>query len=344
MNNTNHNNHLLDVLTREGVLINVSVRYWRATKKLTPEDLGLNPDDITDRLISLGHKRLLPRDKLEAFALIETRAHALVQANTFPFLGGLGHFLPNAKLQELTSKLAELETEFNAQKRSFIDRYAQLREEACREWRQAARLLVKDPDRLVAVIADSFPEAARMESQFGFSVHLYQIAVPETIQLEMVRIGDQEQIARARALAAESAAQLIRSEAEAFVAECVATLRNETARLCEQMLESIRSSKTGVHQKTLNRLIRFIEQFKQMNFVGDAQMEAELERVRHQLLQRPADEYRQDDSARASLQNGLRALAQTARELAQQDTRELVERFGQMGQRRFNLQPDCKAA
>ena len=33
-------NNLLDVLTREGVLINVSVRYWRGCKKLRPEDLG----------------------------------------------------------------------------------------------------------------------------------------------------------------------------------------------------------------------------------------------------------------------------------------------------------------
>lgn len=36
------NNELLSVLTREGVLINVSVRYWRGQKKLRPEDIGLN--------------------------------------------------------------------------------------------------------------------------------------------------------------------------------------------------------------------------------------------------------------------------------------------------------------
>ena len=342
--NTDNNNHLLDALTREGVLINVSVRYWRATKKLNAEDLGLNPDDITDRLISLGHKRLLPRDKLEAFALIESRAHALVEANTFPFLGGLGHFLPNAKLQEVTTKLSELEAEFAEQKRAFLDRYGQLRQEACQEWYQAARLLVKDPDRLVAVIADSFPEAGRMESQFGFSVHLYQIQAPESIRLELVSAADQQAIAQARARAAEQAAELIRREAEAFVSDCVAALRQETARLCEEMLESIRSSKTGVHQKTLNRLIRFIDQFKQMNFVGDQQMEVELERVRNQFLSRTAEEYRSSQSARAQLENGLRALADTARMLAQQDTRDLVERFGQMGQRRFHLELEKEVA
>ena len=52
------NNNLLNVLTREGVLINVSVRFWRGCKKLRAEDLGLQSDAVSARLISLGHKRL----------------------------------------------------------------------------------------------------------------------------------------------------------------------------------------------------------------------------------------------------------------------------------------------
>ena len=80
---------MLDLLTREGVLMSVSVRYWRAAKKLQAQDLGLDPDDFTDRLISLGHKRLMPKDALAGFALIESLAHALVDSATFPFLKGL---------------------------------------------------------------------------------------------------------------------------------------------------------------------------------------------------------------------------------------------------------------
>ena len=103
---------LLDVLTREGVLINVSVRFWRGCKKLKPEDIGLKADDLSERLISLGHKRLLPKEATAALALVESRAHALVEASTFPFLNGLAHFVPNRKLEEVTAKLKELEGEF----------------------------------------------------------------------------------------------------------------------------------------------------------------------------------------------------------------------------------------
>ena len=78
-------------------------------RKLKPEDIGLEQKNLSDQLISLGHKRLLPKDALATLAVIEGRAHALVEANTFPFLNGLGHFLPNSKLAEVTEKLEELE-------------------------------------------------------------------------------------------------------------------------------------------------------------------------------------------------------------------------------------------
>jgi len=117
-NNNNGNNGLLSILTREGVLLKVSVHYWRGCKKLRPEDIGLEKKNLSDQLISLGHKRLLPKDALATLAVIEGRAHALVEANTFPFLNGLGHFLPNSKLAEVTEKLEELETEFWVAKKS----------------------------------------------------------------------------------------------------------------------------------------------------------------------------------------------------------------------------------
>ena len=333
----NNDNPLLDVLTRQGVLINVSVRYWRATKKLNPEDLGLNPDNVTEHLISLGHKKLLPKEALERFALVESRAHSLIESGTFPFLNGLGHFLPNTKLEAVTRKLKELETEFGNAQQAFLDQYAQLRLKASAEWREAAQRLVTDPDRLVAAIEASFPEPASMQRAFGFETQLFQVRAPEGLELALVTQANQEQVIAARQRAADEASAQIHRGAENFVADCVASLRQQTAELCQEMLESMRTGKTGVHQKTLNRLVRFIEEFKQLNFVGDEQMETALERVRQEFLNRSAEEYRDNTLAQGQLQDGLRALADKARQLAQQDVTELVQRFGSLGVRRFNL-------
>ena len=54
-------------------------------------------------------------------------------------------------------------------------------------------------------------------------------------------------------------------------------MREQTAQLCEEMLQSINGCETGVHQKALNRLVRFIDQFKSINFANDQVMEQQLE-------------------------------------------------------------------
>ena len=66
-------------------------------------------------------------------------------------------------------------------------------------------------------------------------------------------------------------------------------------------------------------------------------MEAELDRVRQEFLSRTAEEYRDSNAASQRLQEGLQGLAGFARQLAQQNARELVEQFGQVGRRRFHL-------
>ncbi|MDA1257859.1 MAG: DUF3150 domain-containing protein [Chloroflexi bacterium] len=332
-----NDNPLLDVLTREGVLINVSVRYWRAAKKLKAEDLGLDPDDVTDRLISLGHKKLLPREAMAAFALIESRTHALVDANTFPFLNGLGHFLPNRRLEEVTSRLKALEHEFDAARAEFTSRYADLRVQASRDWWEAARKLVSDPDRLVATIEDAFPQPSRMDRYFGFTADLFQITVPERLQSELVDLADQTELVRARQQVAAEARAKISAGVECFVGDCVASMREQTAQLCNEMLGSFRDGKTGIHQKTLNRLVNFIDQFKSLNFAGDQDLERRLEEVRKQFLIHSAEEYRDNDKARSRLTQGIKNLADTAREMAQSDAREIVERFGKLGVRKFVL-------
>ena len=332
-----NSDHLLDVLTREGVLINVSIRYWRATKKLNAEDIGLDPESVETRLISLGHKKLIPRESLQTFALIEGRAHSLVESNTFPFLNGLGHFLPNARLEETTDKLEQLEREFVAEKANFLGKYAETRAAALVEWRAAAARLVSDPARLVEAIEDSFPNPAKMDRAFGYAVQLFQIRVPEKLAFDPISPVQQQAVMQAREEAVKHAADKINHGVETFISDCVASLREQTAALCEEMLESMKAGKTGVHQKTLNRLVKFIDEFKTLNFVGDRELEEQLERMRQEFLGRSAEEYRDSDHYRRKLRDGLRRLADTARDMAQSNTQGLVEQFGQMGRRRFHM-------
>jgi len=100
----------------------------------------------------------------------------------------------------------------------------------------------------------------------------------------------------------------------------------------------MRAGKTdGVHQKTLNRLVKFIEDFKSLNFAGDVEIERQFDRVRNELLTRSAEDYRNNLTATRNPETRLTELSDHARELASQDARALVERFGQMGRRKLQL-------
>jgi len=73
-------------------------------------------------------QKLLPKEDLAPFALIESRAHALVERFTFPFLGGLAHFLPNKKqagaLKVIHMAMDDLEKVANALNRRIVKKAA----------------------------------------------------------------------------------------------------------------------------------------------------------------------------------------------------------------------------
>jgi hypothetical protein len=66
-------------------------------------------------------------------------------------------------------------------------------------------------------------------------------------------------------------------------------------------------------------------------------MEVQLENVKKELLSKTAEEYRDSAVSRARLKQGLSQLANQAKQLAKQDATELVQRFGELGRRKFNL-------
>lgn len=146
---------------------------------------------------------------------------------------------------------------------------------------------------------------------------------------------EQMEVSEDRRRIAESASRRLQADLNGFIQESVASLREETAKLTEDVLTTIEGSENGVHQRTLNRLTSFIDKFRSLNFAEDEQLETQLERFREDLLSRSAEEYRNDSGAMTSLTNGLELLRQNAVQLAQSDAQDVLSRFGQMGTRRL---------
>ncbi len=191
-------------------------------------------------------------------------------------------------------------------------------------------------DEVVAALEAAYPAQHRLDKFFGFETRMFQVVAPMA-STQAITEADQRGIIAARQRAAQEAEAQLRHETESFVAECITTLRAQTAQLCNEMLASIDTSETGVHQKTLNRLVHFIDQFRSLNFAGDRLMEEQLDQVRQQLLSRTAEQYRHNEGWKQQLVNGLTGLADKARQMASEDKAALVQQFGAMGKRKFAL-------
>lgn len=328
-------NQLLDGICKKGVLVSTSVRFWRGCKRLKPEDLGLDPALVSKRLIALGQKRLIPKDALSDFALIESRTHGMIDAASFPFLGGIARFVPNPRLAEVTNRLEELRGEFLEATDRFAENYSQLRDKAMAEWREAAYQLPGSTEHLIATIEQSFPAAGSIAKRFSYETQMFQIAAPDGLRLEIANGIEEYEASESRQRIAEQATQRLQSELDGFIRESVTSLRQETARLASDVLATIDGSEKGVHQRTLNRLSSFIDSFRTLNFSGDQQLENTLESFRRNLLNRSAEDYRNDAGAMTGLTDGLNRLRETAVQLAREDASAIVSRFGQVGQRRL---------
>lgn len=332
-------NQLLDAVCQKGVLVTTTIRYWRGCKRLKAEDLGLKSKDVSDRLIRLGQKRLIPREALADFSLVESRAHAAVEGASFPFLGGIARFVPNPNLATTITTLEKLRAEFVEASLSFSENYPTLREKALAEWSEAAQTLngnsgdIGNAERLISTIEQSFPPVGAISQRFDFSWQLFQISAPDSIRLEIVDGITQIEAAQDRQRIATEATHRMQSDLNAFIRESVQSLRQETSRLASDVLATIDASDKGVHQRTLNRIGTFIESFRSLNFAGDAHLEQTLEQFRRDLLNRSAEEYRNQPGAMASLTDGLNRLRETAVQLAREDASSIVARFGQVQRR-----------
>ncbi len=88
-----------------------------------------------------------------------------------------------------------------------------------------------------------------MDRFYGFEIQLFQIAMPQHMAAELASASAQQEAVDARRRAAQQAGQKIRQGAESLASGCVASLREQTARLREDMLGSIHGCETGLHQK-----------------------------------------------------------------------------------------------
>jgi hypothetical protein len=265
-----------------GLLCDVHISYWTGLRKLTPGDLGLAAEDCPEDLVSLGRKRLLPKDALAEFKKVDATARKVIAPpNGFKFPAtSSAYFIPSPRIPAIQTRLIECKARFIEALKEFQDIYPDERRKMMKVWEshlwQRALSTVPDGERELWVqralerIDALYPTQDDVVDAFQFRWDWFRIAFPEAssypIELEQDAIRG-EMMQRYRAYAER--------RIEAFLENVVRSMRSATVELCEKWAEAICAG-TSIHHLRLRELHNFIARFRDMNFVQDRVLEANL--------------------------------------------------------------------
>lgn len=156
MTKVNHLNRLC--------IIHVDFDIWSGQTRLTAADLklGVGGEIPPEKIALLGSKKICDPAKLKGFHRLKTEARRLLLKFGMPFMNGFA--VPVEKVDEITGKLDDVGSQFNALKQDFIRGYNMAVDEWCQE----------NPEYEGALRAGALPKET-VEKRIGFEYQAFMI-------------------------------------------------------------------------------------------------------------------------------------------------------------------------
>ena len=284
---------------RNGILVSVNVSYWSGAKMLTAEDLGLKDTDIANAF-SLGRKMLIPRNIIRKFRAIDCKARLTVERNSFKFPIGNARFVPKRKFPKVLEKLEGCKEEYTNTVTSLIINYEKYRAEMIPIYKEAAEKAFdkqlptthefsiesletekeKFIEEFLKRIDKFYPAPETLSSRFSLNWDVYEITLP---RMRKVVAGEISEAEKKRQDAEDIYRQQAQEKIGSFLDEVVGAMRKETTDLCEHVIANIKSGKV-IKDATIKSIHSFIDNFSELNFVGDEKIEAQLASLKKEFL------------------------------------------------------------
>ena len=232
-------NHWLKKM-QEGVIVTLHIGHWRARAKLTYEDLGLPPADISeekvlDELLLLGEKFLLPASYIRSMEAADSAARKYLARTAYET--AYGPFVPFTLYTEVKAELNQYREKYLAIGTDIADNLDSITEahlancaEAARQaYRRLSKLTPRfkssesfiDEDGFVDKFLDnitaSIPNKERLRASFVFDIDVSYIPLPSLIAKDMaeakrIQAGSEAEQERIRAEGRVDAAQIAAEE------------------------------------------------------------------------------------------------------------------------------------
>jgi hypothetical protein len=269
-----------DKVFQDGKLVNIHIGMWGMSHNLEEQDIKI--DSKLPELVKLGKKMLIKLPVYNKFKNFEQKIRKYLYVNSFDFpLVSQAHFVPKAKYIEVYTKLNELRTEYMKMVDEFIEKYEDYKKEAIEFYQEnQATVSISDLEKL-------YPSEAALRKKFYFEIVSFEIALPA----EFTELNLQNEINRelldndAKKQALQNYKQQYDKQITThmakigdFVSDVTNTLRSKIVEHCSVALTKIQEKKV-VSESNIRTLLKHIQEFRDMNFVDDKTIEAELNKV-----------------------------------------------------------------
>jgi|WetSurMetagenome_2_1015567.scaffolds.fasta_scaffold261424_1 hypothetical protein len=324
------NEQSLQNLFNDGMLVDLTVSYWSAARKLREEDIGL---EEVSKAYSLGKKLLIPYEVMHEFKLIESRARALIDDSSYKFPIGNARFIPKKKFIGVVEDLRKLQDRYKELVIDLITNYDAYREKMRPIYEAAAldafntkskrdgsfqtELLQNTKEVFIQEfmrrINACYPSVDSLAAKFDINLSVFEVTLPKLHE------SDASNVAHDMAIHTELANEYRRqmqTKISTFVNDAVSVLRQEAIELCRHVSTNIAEGKV-IKSTTINSLTTFIDKFKDMNFAGDKTVEQSLESLRKEILDaNPAGEFTNNEDLKVELQRRLNLIVEQASDVS----------------------------
>jgi hypothetical protein len=319
----------LSKLFHDGILVEVHIGFWSGQKALTPEDLGLDPNTVSDAFV-LGRKYLVDEALIREFRVRDSRARRVLDLAGFSFPIGGARFVPKARLEKVLAELEELKSEFLTLRDKLCENYAQYQQDMTPVYIEAAKVAFLNQEESVtefsiddreakqaeyvkaflARVETFYPSVAVLRNRFSLEWSIFEVGAPSLNKAQVAN---------------DVWKKAITDKVDAFVEDAVKTLRSEALEVVNRVHTSIVEGK--VHGKTLGTLSDFIAKFKEMNFVGDAVVEEQLDALQSEVLANyPTEKIKESGEVQALLKARLVQIQEACRNI--EDVKAVAGNYG----------------
>lgn len=290
-------------LMQEGVIVTLTIGRWRAETTLSFDDLGLQIEDeearkAVIRMMQLGKKRLLPPELLSELAAAESAARRTLEKRSFdtPW----GRFVPVTAYLQWKEENEKTLLRYMGLRDRLVREYDAIVQSIVSEYCAAARhaywtLLATRPEIVRGQTVEDYvelfvenvlrhiPTAERIATTFRYEIVLSRIAI--TLPEQQNQASEPASVMQ-RDLMAYLHERKER-DIDAFMTGIVVQLRTLINEVMSDVLTNI-GEQGSMPRNSTRQLKNLIDQVSALNFYGDVEVDAMLERIKA-IVETPAD-------------------------------------------------------